>query len=152
MEGSVDTLVALGVGPLLIGDNRDNVRVCFEPENTVLLEDFWWPNNAFLRDISCCIHALDPSPSSSLSILGNVVCKGCNCVTLLASFFFFLASCWAHCLFNLFKSASAFNNSSLSSRTRRSCVATAVRKLVSVGPVGEGTDSGATGCASRTGD
>lgn len=140
-------------GPWLAGESSESVLACFEPENTVLLLCLLPLNSAFRLSISCCIQALDPSASSSLSKVGDAVCNGCSFVVLRASFLFFCASCCAHCLFNLFKSASALASSSFNSNTLRSCVAIAVKKFVSIGPVGDASDSGTTASAiSRTGD
>ena len=49
---------------VLVGESSDRVRVCLEPENTVLLDVRVPLSSAFLRSISCCNHAPDPSSSS----------------------------------------------------------------------------------------
>ena len=135
------------------GDNSDSALVCLDPEKTVLFVFLVPLSKAFLLSISCCIHALEPSESSSLSALGRLVLRDCSFVTFLTSFFFFCASWLAHCLLSLLRSASARCSSSLSSSTLRSCVAIAVKKLESVGPVGAATCSGAIAAAiSRIGE
>lgn len=55
---------AMGVvgSAIRVGDSSDSVRVCLEPENTVLLEVRVPLSKAFLRSISCC-HV--PTPLST---------------------------------------------------------------------------------------
>lgn len=63
-RGGCCTIGVVGPSAVRVGDSSDNVRVCREPENTVLLEVRVPLSNAFLRSISCWSHVPDPSSSS----------------------------------------------------------------------------------------
>lgn len=130
------------------------MRAWRDPEKTVLLEALVPLSNAFRLSISCCNHAEPPFASSSLAFTpGSVVFNDCSFCTLLASCRFFCASCAIQSCFSLFRSCSARCSSSFSSKTRLSCAARAVKRFVSVDPVGEARLSGSkAGAAALTGE
>ena len=133
----------------LAGLKRLNVRVCLPPSNTVLC------GCLVLIDM---VRSLVPPPASlcGLGCNGNVASfdglfSGLSGSTCRISFLFFVASCIAHCFFSFPKSISAFSSSSLSSSTRRSCAASAVRKSFASGVAGL-ADAGVEDGTSDSGD
>ena len=116
------------------GESRDSVRVC-PPVMIFLLESrgVEMDRRALLR--SCSMLCLDPS---SLDVLPSTATlwrerSGSACLN---SALFLILSWLAHCTFSLARPDSAFCNSSLSSRTRRSWPAIATKK-----PLGSAGDA-----------
>ena len=89
----------------------------------------------------CCsmlVRVNDVDASVSFSACDNSWAgRGCSFWTCLMARFFLLASSVAHCFLSAVRSCSALCSSSRSSSTRRSCAASAVRKLLeSAGELG----------------
>ena len=102
----------------LWGDSKERARVCLDPMKT-----FRWEalilDDVILRLPSSLLAGTESSSLSTLNPSGGAL-RVCSCCKCRSSFFFYVASCKAHCFFSFSKSSSVLCNSSLRSRTRLS--------------------------------